>query len=62
VLSRNEIQEIVMDSDSDEDKHYAFQESEDEEELCPPFRCVKCDVALCVDRNCFQDYHSKTKL
>jgi hypothetical protein len=25
VLSRNEIREIVMDSDSDEDKHYASQ-------------------------------------
>ena len=32
VLSRNEIQEIVMYSDSDEDKHYVSQESEDEEE------------------------------
>jgi hypothetical protein len=36
LLSRNEIREIVMNSDSDEDKHYAFQESEDEEEPCPP--------------------------
>jgi hypothetical protein len=26
------------------------------------FRCVKCDVALCVDQNCFQDYHTKTSL
>jgi hypothetical protein len=26
------------------------------------FRCVKCDVALCVDQNFFQDYHTKTKL
>ena len=26
------------------------------------FRCVKCDVALCVDQNCFEDYHTKTKL
>jgi len=26
------------------------------------FRCVKCDVALCVDRNCFGDYHTKTNL
>ena len=38
VLSRNEIREIVMDSDSDEDKCYASQESEDEEEPCPPSR------------------------
>jgi len=36
VLSRNEIREIVMDSDSDEDKYYASQELEDEEEPCPP--------------------------
>jgi hypothetical protein len=28
VLSRNEIQEIVMDLDSDKDKYYASQESE----------------------------------
>ena len=31
VLSRNEIREIVMDSDSDEDKYYDSEESEDEE-------------------------------
>ena len=24
------------------------------------FRCVKCDVALCADRSCFEDYHTKT--
>ena len=23
-------------------------------------RCEKCDVALCVDRSCFKDYHTKT--
>ena len=34
--SRNEIREIVMDSDSDEDKYYASEGSEDEEEPCPP--------------------------
>ena len=28
MLSRNEIQEIVMDLDSDEDKYHATQESE----------------------------------
>ena len=38
VLSRNEIREIVMDSDSNEDKYYASQESEDEEEPRPPLR------------------------
>ena len=26
------------------------------------FRCVKCDVVLCVARNCFQDYYTKTIL
>ena len=26
------------------------------------FRCVKCDVALCVDQKCFEDYHTKTSL
>ena len=31
VLSRNEIREIVKDSDSDEDKYYTSQESGDEE-------------------------------
>ena len=36
VLSRNEIREIVMDSDSDEDKYYTSEESEDKEEPCPP--------------------------
>jgi hypothetical protein len=36
VLSRNEMREIVMDSDSEEDKYYASQESEDEEEPCQP--------------------------
>jgi len=25
-------------------------------------RCVKCDMALCVDRNCFQVYHTKINL
>jgi hypothetical protein len=36
VLSRNEIREIVMVLDSNEDKYYASQESEDEEEPRPP--------------------------
>jgi hypothetical protein len=25
-------------------------------------KCVKCDVALCVDRTCFADYHTKDTL
>jgi hypothetical protein len=36
MLSRNEIREIITDSDSDEDKHYASQELEVKEEPCPP--------------------------
>jgi hypothetical protein len=23
-------------------------------------KCQRCDVALCVDRKCFLDYHTKT--
>ena len=38
MVSRNEIREIVMDSDSDEEKYYPSQESEDEEEPLPPSR------------------------
>ena len=26
------------------------------------FKCVKCDVALCVDQSCFEDYHTKNNL
>jgi len=36
VLSGNEIVEIIMDSDSDGDKYYGLEESEDEVEPCPP--------------------------
>ena len=35
VLSRNEMGEIVMDSDTDDDKYYAPQKSGDEEEPRP---------------------------
>jgi len=35
LLSQNQIQEIITDSVSDKDKHYASQESEDEEEPHP---------------------------
>jgi len=38
VLSIKEIRDIVMGSDSDEDKYYATQESGDEEEPHPPSR------------------------
>jgi hypothetical protein len=38
VLFRNEIQKIVMDSDSDKDEYYASQESEDE--ATPTFATV----------------------
>jgi hypothetical protein len=36
LLSLNQIREVVMDSDSDEDKSYTSQESEDEEQQRPP--------------------------
>ena len=26
------------------------------------FRCAKCDVALCVEQYCFEDYHTKPNL
>ena len=26
------------------------------------FKCVKCEVAICVDQNCFTDYHTKNNL
>jgi hypothetical protein len=26
------------------------------------FKCVKCDVVLCVDWSCFEDYHTKKQL
>jgi hypothetical protein len=38
VVSRNEIREIVMDSDSDEEKYDPSQESEDKEKPLPPWR------------------------
>jgi hypothetical protein len=36
LLSQNQIQEIVMDSDSDEEEYYASEDTEDEEEPRPP--------------------------
>ena len=38
VLSRREIREVIMDSNSDEDKYYTSQDSEDKEEPRPPSR------------------------
>jgi hypothetical protein len=38
VLSGNEIREIVIDSDSDEDKYYKSEATNDEEEPRPPLR------------------------
>jgi len=26
------------------------------------YKCVPCDVVLCVDRSCFADYHTKNNL
>jgi len=36
LLSQNQIQEIVMDSDGDEEKCYTSEDMEDEEEPHPP--------------------------
>jgi hypothetical protein len=38
LLSQNQIREITMGSDSDEDKYYASEGTEDEQELRPPSR------------------------
>jgi hypothetical protein len=38
LLSQNQIQEILMDSDSDEEKHYTSEDMEDKEEPCPPLQ------------------------
>ena len=35
LLSQNQIQEIVVDSDSDEEKYYASEDTEDEEPCQP---------------------------
>jgi len=58
-----------MDSDSDEDKYYASEDTEDEEEPRPPSRRSSISQprspdfsVLCVDRNCFADYHTKNNL
>ena len=37
LLSQNQIREIVMNSDSDEEKYYASKDMEDEP--CPPSSC-----------------------
>jgi hypothetical protein len=71
LLSQNQIREIVMDLDSDKEKYSASKDMEDDEQwrccMCSVrgvtqtvlFKCVKCDVVLCVDRSCFEDYHTK---
>jgi len=38
MLSGNEIREIVMDSDSDEDKYYKSEATNDEQEPRPPLQ------------------------
>jgi len=55
-----------MDSDSDEDKYYAPEDKEDEEEPRPPSERSSFSQppspdfsAICVVRNCFADYHTK---
>jgi len=65
MLSQNQIQNIVMDSDSDwPTRNHPKARCR----VCSArgvrrevvFKCVKCDVALCADQNCFEDYHTKT--
>ena len=69
LLSQNQIREIVMDSDSDEDKYYASEDTKDEEDPRPPSRRTSISQppspdfsAFCVDRNCFADYHTNNNL
>ena len=80
LLSQKQIREIIMDSDSDEQKYYASSDTikhwpgrnHTNAQCCVcsvrgvrrtvVFRCVKCDVAICVAQNCFEDYHKKDKL
>jgi len=38
VLSRNEIREVILDSDSDEAKYYPSEGMEDQNERLPPSR------------------------
>jgi hypothetical protein len=38
LLSQKQIREIVMDSDSDEQKYYAYSDTEDEQQPRPPSR------------------------
>jgi hypothetical protein len=40
LLSKNQIQEIVIDSDSNEEKYYASEDTEYEEEPRPTFKMV----------------------
>ena len=68
MLSQNQIRNIIMDSDRDEEAYYTSTDTTARCRVCSArgvrrkvvFKCVKCDVALCADRNCFEDYHTKT--
>jgi hypothetical protein len=58
-----------MDSDSDEEKYYTSEDTQDEEESRPPSRQSSISQppsadfsSLCVDQNCFVDYHTKNNL
>jgi hypothetical protein len=74
LLSQNQIREIVMDLDSNEEKYSASEDMEDDEQqrccVCSArgvtrivlVKCVKCDMAVCVDRSCFEDYHTKKRI
>ena len=69
LLSQNQIGENVMDSNSDKDKYCASEDTEDKAEPGPPSRRSSISQlpspdfsTLCVDRNCFADYHTKNNL
>jgi hypothetical protein len=56
LLSENQIQEIIMDLESDEEEYYASEDTEDEEEPLPPSQWSSISQppspdfsALCVD-------------
>jgi hypothetical protein len=46
--------------DSSNEKPPPEHEVTEAEMFALVFKCVKCGVALCADRNCFEDYHTKT--
>ena len=56
--------------DTRHNKHWPGRNSKQRRRVCSArgmtrtmlFKCVTCDVALCVDRSCFENYHTKNDL